>query len=673
MREHAVASAATVGSMSRTPLTRLLICSLVCTAVSIVPIVETAEATPSPGALVPSLTLQLDTLALPDVPIDAVGLALNVTVTDPAAAGYLTVYPCASGRPLASNLNYRADQTVPNFVISAIDPDGYVCIDTLSTTDVVVDLAGYVPAGSPLVMLAAPARFADTREAGDAGGIRLRAGEVRAVPIAGRLGVAADASAVVFNATAVNPDRAGFLTVFPCGRPVPRTSTLNFTPGTVVPNLVTSAVGSNGSVCFYAIADVDIVADVAAYVPASGAGVALLDAPQRIFDTRDGTGGATGRIGSSSRVQVTGVAGVPAGALAAIVNLTATESTLAGYVTAWPCDQPRPLASNLNFLAGQNVANFALVHLAADGSLCLASNTAVHGIVDIAGYVTSSAAYVPLSPSRIADTRDDADAICDLGVTEIANGARSWVSVATGQVGPSITGGPATPGTYARGIGRDCQSAWFVNGSTAWQVDRTGAIVATYTLPPGSFATTVFMGASGPYALAMAPSPVVYDLRTAQPVWAIPALQPASQWEFAGAAYDLSALWFFRRNGDFTRDVRVYDGDGVMIGEFTLANGSDEFRVAPGGLYMSYGFKAGGLTAPSFDETVIVTFAGDVVERRPVVLGGQIRSHLLLWQSDGRALTCTNSLDLKRPRLARANLFAPTTELPALPCLAVAG
>lgn len=656
----------------RTLLGRTLACALV---VAMLPMAGRAEASPSPGALSPVLSLVIDIVDLPSVPIDAVGLALNVTVTSPAADGFVTVYPCATGRPLASNLNYRASQTVPNFVVTAIDPEGFVCIDTLAVTDVVVDLAGYVPSGSPLVMLPTPARFADTRIPGDAAGVRLRAGEVRAVTIAGRHGVPADAAAVIFNATAVNPDRSGFLTVYPCGRPVPGTSTLNFTAGTVVPNLVTSAVGAGGAVCFYAIADVDIVADVAAYVPAGGSGVSLLNAPQRIYDTRDGTGGATGPIGTGTRsAQVGGVGGVPSTALAAIVNLTATESTMPGFVTAWPCDAPRPLASNLNYFPGQNVANFAIVRLAADGSLCLASNAPVHAIVDVAGYVTSSSALVPLTPSRIADTRDDADDTCELGVTEPTNGVRSWVDLRTGSLGASIAGAPSALGVWAVGISLDCASAWFAAGSTAWQVDRAGNVVDTSALLPGSSARSVTMGPFGPFAVRMAPWPLVYDLRTQLPLVELPVLQDSRPWEYVGAAFDLSAIWFIQRNGDFTRNVRVYDAAGQLIGEFVLPNGADEFRVSPGGLYMSYGFKAGGITAPTFDETVIVTYAGDEVERRPVVVGNQIRSHLLLWQSDGRAVTCTNTLALNRPRPARANLFAPPSEIGiGLPCLAAAG
>ncbi|MFM8946446.1 MAG: hypothetical protein ACKOJC_07045, partial [Actinomycetota bacterium] len=48
---------------------------------------------------------------------------LNVTVVDPEVGdegGYLTVYPCASGRPDASNLNFVSRQIIPNTVIAPV-------------------------------------------------------------------------------------------------------------------------------------------------------------------------------------------------------------------------------------------------------------------------------------------------------------------------------------------------------------------------------------------------------------------------------------------------------------------------------------------------------------------------------------------------------------------------
>lgn len=653
----------------RTVLARLTACALLVAAV--LPPGGEAEAQPSPGALPPVLSLVIDVADLP-VPIDAVGLALNVTVTAPMAAGYLTVYPCASGRPLASNLNYRAGQTVPNFVVTTIDPDGFVCIDTLAVTDVVVDLAGYVPAGSPLVMLPAPARFADTRVPGDAAGVRLRAGEVRAVTIAGRRGVPADATAVVFNATAVDADRSGFLTVFPCGRSVPRTSTLNFTAGAIVPNLVTSAVGTGGAVCFYAIADVDIVADVAAYVPAGGAGISLLDAPERVYDTRDGTGGASGPLGAgTSRVQIGGVAGVSPGATAAVVNLTATESSSAGFVTAWPCDSPRPLASNLNYVPGQNVANHAMVRLAADGSLCLSASGVVHGIVDVAGYVTSSAAFVPLTPTRIGDTRESVEVACNLMVTSGRNGPMRWFDLRTGTSGAALPSEIATS-TMWMAIESDCSSVWaLLVDRQLLRIDREGRVVERGRLADGVWSQNIFMSDFGPLAAVMSPSgPRLVDPVSGALVFQFRSLDTGQFWNLGGASRDLTVFYFYVRMPDSSRQFHVVSGDDVNYAIFSAPPGSDYFSVSPGGLFMAYGIREMGPRGERVSEVVVVTEAGDVVERRPTIVDGYYYANTVPWIADGMALTCPGRLPgYDAHRLARWDLFGRPVGLdPSWPC-----
>ena len=67
------------------------------------------------------------------------------------------------------------------------------------------------------------------------------------------------------------------------------------------------------------------------------------------------------------QLQVGGVAGVPADAAAVTLNVTVTNPSAAGFVTVWPCGQPRPLASNLNYVAGQSVPNLVLAKLGAAG------------------------------------------------------------------------------------------------------------------------------------------------------------------------------------------------------------------------------------------------------------------------------------------------------------------
>jgi hypothetical protein len=83
------------------------------------------------------------------LPASGIGaVLLNVTVVDPEVGnegGYLTVYPCASGRPDASNLNFVTGQIIPNTVIAPVDPSGNICFYSYGKTHVLADVSGYFP------------------------------------------------------------------------------------------------------------------------------------------------------------------------------------------------------------------------------------------------------------------------------------------------------------------------------------------------------------------------------------------------------------------------------------------------------------------------------------------------------------------------------------------------
>ena len=68
---------------------------------------------------------------------------MNITVTEPTAAGFVTVYPCDQTRPTASTLNYGVGTTVANLTVATTTKDGKVCIYTQRPTQLVVDLSGY--------------------------------------------------------------------------------------------------------------------------------------------------------------------------------------------------------------------------------------------------------------------------------------------------------------------------------------------------------------------------------------------------------------------------------------------------------------------------------------------------------------------------------------------------
>ena len=154
------------------------------------------------------------------------------------------------------------------------------------------------PAYQPLP---APQRLLDTRpgsataDSQFAGTGTQGAGTTLQLTVAGRVGIAVDASAVVLNVTAVDPRADGFLTVFPCGADRPVASNVNYYAGTSVPNAVVAKIGAGGAVCIYTLSDTDMVVDAQGVLPAGS--YAPLDAPQRLLDTRPGS------VSSSIRFQ----------------------------------------------------------------------------------------------------------------------------------------------------------------------------------------------------------------------------------------------------------------------------------------------------------------------------------------------------------------------------------
>ncbi|MEO1058244.1 MAG: hypothetical protein AAFY28_15140, partial [Actinomycetota bacterium] len=77
--------------------------------------------------------------------VGATGVILNVTAVNPAANGFVTVFPCGTAQPEASNLNYRPGENIPNAVVARVGTGGEVCFFTLRDIDLVVDVNGFVP------------------------------------------------------------------------------------------------------------------------------------------------------------------------------------------------------------------------------------------------------------------------------------------------------------------------------------------------------------------------------------------------------------------------------------------------------------------------------------------------------------------------------------------------
>ena len=90
--------------------------------------------------------------------------------------------------------------------------------------------------------------------------------------------------------------------------------------------------------------------------------------------------------GTVTTLQVTGRGGVAAGAKTVSLSVTVTNPVGAGFVTVYPCGII-PLASNLNYVAGQTVANATIVKLGPGGAVCLFNSEATDLVVDVNGYL----------------------------------------------------------------------------------------------------------------------------------------------------------------------------------------------------------------------------------------------------------------------------------------------
>lgn len=270
----------------------------------------------------------------------------------------------------------------------------------------------------------APSRILDTRTGN--GGFPIRRVTANTginLTVLGAGGVpATGVSAVVLNVTVTRPTGAGFVTAFPAGSLRPKTSNLNFALSQTVPNLVEVAVGVHGQVTLYVSgASADLVADVGGWVGDSTdsytpLGLFTALAPSRILDTRTGNGAPVAKLGPNQTLtlQVSGRGNVPGASdvSAIVLNVTATKPTLHGYLTVYPAGAAHPLASNLNFAAGETVANRVMVALGTGGQITIANGPGSVSIVaDVNGFFTSAtstlggAAYVAGVPFRLFDTR----------------------------------------------------------------------------------------------------------------------------------------------------------------------------------------------------------------------------------------------------------------------------
>lgn len=334
-------------------------------------------------------TMRLD-IGGTSVPDDAGAVALSVTALA-SQRSFLTVFPCASGQPETSNVNARAGGVpTPNLVVAIPDPSRLVCIYSLFSTEVVIDLTGWWREdGDQRLTTIAPVRADDSRN--DPGRAPVPANTTRTIPLASF--IPANATAVVANLTVTEPQADGFLTAFPCDRPFPLASNLNFVAGESRAVAIIVGLDASARLCVQSSTAAHVVLDVSGYyapTPQFGPtpGMQPLSG-QRVADSRDGQGGWTGKFTADSTRSLNPIAGVANASqtTAVVLNVVVTEAEADGFVTFYPCDGDVPNSSTVNYTPAGESTNMVVVDLSSAGTVCVYALTRAHVVVDLFGVV----------------------------------------------------------------------------------------------------------------------------------------------------------------------------------------------------------------------------------------------------------------------------------------------
>jgi hypothetical protein len=346
-----------------------------------------------------------------DPPAGAVAALINLTATDAAAPGYLTLESCGarSAAPTTSALTYATGDTVAAMAIVPLAADGRFCIYRSAAVHSLVDVSAFIGSdGEPLwYEPVTPARLTDTRLDGacqpelacQPG--QLVGGTKQFVPT-----TSADARFV--NLTVIDSRSPGYMQVGRCDDVGGQTSfsNLNATSAAARANLALVPPTESGT-CAYSSSTTDVIVDeLGQLTDTTGLGWKL--APQRrVIDTREcSPQWCESRPGAGRIVEIDLATSSPGAAIA----ITVTDPGGLGFVTVGRCSEMHDGAagrtSNVNYRRGVTVTGLALVALDA-GTMCAFTSAAAHLVIDVQAELTAQQqlGLLPITPTRAHDSR----------------------------------------------------------------------------------------------------------------------------------------------------------------------------------------------------------------------------------------------------------------------------
>jgi hypothetical protein len=289
------------------------------------------------------------------------------------------------------------------------------------------------------------------------------------------------------------------------------TLTVSTTSGVAPGNYTVKATGTSGSLKHNASAALNVTS---APPPPPPSGLQYVPVrPCRVADTRNPNGPLGGpSIGASSSrdFSITASAcGIPANALAFVLNLTVAPLGPLGFVSIWPAGQSQAVVSTLNASGGIVTSNLAIVPAGANGGVTVFVSNPTNVILDVHGYFVApgsqTLAFYPLTPCRIVDTR--------LGTGTFAGPALISGQARTFPVLSSTCNVPANAQAYSLNI--TVQPMGPLASLSVWAAGSPQPGVSILSAPTGQVtanAAIVGAGSGGVTALAIGATHFILDV-----------------------------------------------------------------------------------------------------------------------------------------------------------------
>lgn len=335
----------------------------------------------APGTLDPGEQVKVKVAGAAGIPATGVqAVVVNLGAVDAKSWGWLVAYPSGQARPATSSLNFRTGWTGSVTATVPVGADGTITVaGGAGSAQLLVDIVGWYSAagstatGGTLLDPQDPYRLEDTRSNGGA----VPGGSTRMEEFGFYDSAGSRLKAVVANVTAVSgSSSSGYLTTWSGVGSRPIVSTLQYARGEISPNTTnipvtyksTDSLGNSRysfAITATGSGSVDVLVDVVGFFTTAADGVGTVYvpmAPQRIADTRTGTGVAKGKRGTSSTANLLMPGSlVTVGRTQAFVgNLTGAGATASTYQAIWSGTAPTD-SSTVNIAPGRDRTNGSIV------------------------------------------------------------------------------------------------------------------------------------------------------------------------------------------------------------------------------------------------------------------------------------------------------------------------